>query len=703
LKVGPEVYARAERLLPGHAERLIRGGNADGVFDVDSDRFRFVTQRDGDEVGLTLDPAAGSLDDLAADEADEVKAAVQARELALSPNGQTAVVTREGNLFLRDVASGSERQVTDDGSRDRPYAARLDWYRVQREIAGVPNPPVVTWSPDSSCFVTERLDQSRVREVQLIQCRDDEFGPVLWSYRDALPGDERVVESQLFLVEVDTARATEVQLEPLEISMIQPVLFRQVWFSPDSSRAEAVLQSRDQRDAKLLELSRKDGSVRIAAEDRRPTVIDPGLLMWEERGPAARVLDDGRGLWLSERDGWAHLWIVEDGSWTQLTKGEWVVRELLRVDETDRTVLFTASGRESDDDPWGRKLYRISLDGGDPQLLTPEPVDHFVQVSPSGQWFIDNASGPQVPPVATLRESSGGTVKQELSRADISGLRHAGWRPPERFTVTAADGETELHGLLYLPPDFDENSQWPILDTAYPGPQVGVVSPRFGLNEFFQLDAFAALGVVVMALEARGTPLRSKQFHDALYGALDYCPAIDDHAAAVRQLAQRHKWLDPTRVGIVGSSAGGHMAVRALIEHPETFSTAISSVGSHDNRRIHANWGERWLGVMEQDPVGWERQSNVTRAHRLRGNLLLGVAELDSNVNPIVSRALIRELVRADIDHEVVLVPEGDHQMPLVNPYFVRKAWDFVIRHLVGAEPPRYSIDAASLHYPQLI
>jgi dipeptidyl-peptidase 4 len=695
--VRPEVYARAERLLPGHAERLIRGGQVDGVFDADSDRFRFVTAKNGDECALLLDPAVESLVDLPI---DQVKAAVQG-EMAVSPNGQTAVAVREGNIFLRDVASGSERQVTDDGSLDRPYATRLDYHRLVQEIAGMPSPPVVAWSPDSTCFVTERLDQSRVRETYLIQCRDDELGPVLLRYRDALPGDEGLTASELFLVEVEPSRVTPVQIEALELSGVrQPVLFGDVWFSPDSARVEAIFQSRDQRDARLIEISRADGSSRVAAEERRETVVSPAPL-WEDGRPAARILDDGRGVWLSERDGWAHLWIVDDDSWTQLTQGEWVVRELLHIDEKDGTVLFTASGREADDDPLGRKLYRIGLDGGDPQLLTPEPVDHAVQVSPSGRWLIDNASGPQVPPVALLRESASGTVKRELSRADISGLLRAGWRAPERFTVTAADGETTLHGLLYLPPDFDEDSQWPILDLAYPGPQVGAVQRRFGLDEFQHFDAFAALGIVVMAIDGRGSPLRSKRFHDAVYGSLDYAAALDDHAAAIRQLADRHRWLDATRVGIVGSSAGGHMAVRALIEHPETFSVAVSSVGSHDNRRLHANWGERWLGLMEQDPVGWERQSNVARAHRLRGRLLLGVAELDSNVNPIVSRALISALVRADIDHEVVLLPEGDHQVSLVSPYFVRKGWDFVVRNLVGAEPPRYSIDAASLHYPQ--
>lgn len=699
MKISSKVYARAEGLLPGHGDRLIRGGRAEGEFGPGSDTFRFLVARDRTDCALALDPDTGSLEEIAV---EDVQEAVQT-ERSISPSGETEVIVRDGNLVLRDLTSDSERQVTDDGFPERAYAARLDYHRLEREIAGMPSPPVVVWSPDSTCFIAERLDQSRVRETFLIQCRDDEYGPVLLRYRDALPGDEHVTASELFIVEVASGRVTPVQMLPLELSGVhQPALFGHIWFSRDATRVEAIFQGRDHRDSRLVEINRGDGTVRVVAEERRDTVVNPAQLV-EEEPPPARVLDDGRGIWLSERDGWAHLWIVDGGSWAQLTRGEWVVRELLNIDEREGTVLFTASGREGDGDPLGRKAYRIGLDGSDLRLLTPEPVDHAVQISPSGRWLIDNSSGPQVPPVAVLRESATGAVKRELSRADIGGLLRAGWRAPERFNVMAADGETELHGLLFLPPEFDENADWPILDVAYPGPQVGAMQARFGLDPWHHFDAFAALGMVVMALEGRGTPLHSKRFHDASYASLDYAATLDDHAVAIRQLAERHRWLDAERVGIVGSSAGGHMAVRALIEHPETYSVCVSSVGSHDNRRVHANWGERWMGLMDQNPVAWERQSNVARAHRIRGRLLLGVAELDANVNPIVSRALIKALVHADIDHDVVLIPDGDHRVSLVSPYFVRRTWDFLVRNLIGAEPPRYSIDACSLKSPQLI
>jgi dipeptidyl-peptidase 4 len=407
------------------------------------------------------------------------------------------------------------------------------------------------------------------------------------------------------------------------------------------------------------------------------------------------VLDDGRAIWMSERDGWAHLWLVDGDEWRQLTRGEWVVRGLLHVDEQAGELLVAGSGREPDGGIYERRLYLVPLDGGEPQLLTPEPLDHDVTVSPSGRWLVDCQSGPQDPPVTVLRRAEDGAVVRELARADTTALEATGWRPPRRFTVTAADGETELHGLLYLPSTFDERRSWPLLDACYPGPQIGVVQQRFGLTDW-QFDSYAELGLVVMALDARGTPLRSKAFHDASYGALESSHAIADHAAAVRQLAARHGWIDASRVGITGNSGGGYMTVRALLEQPETFSVGVSGVGNHDNRRYHAGWGERYIGLAEDDPEGWRRQSTAELAARLRGRLLLLHCEMDANVHPVAPRALIAALVAADVDHDVVVLPHGDHHA-LGTPYAVRRAWDHLVRHLIGEAPPTYRIAPASL------
>lgn len=689
-------YARAEALLPGNRDRLVFGGEVTPRFEPGSDSFRFQERTREGERTMLVDPEAGTCEEAPAAAREPL-----AEGWSVSPDERWAVRVEAGNIWLLDRESGEERRLTEDGSPLRPYASRLDWYAVQRELRGVAATPVLVWSPDSTRFVTERLDQSDLGELQLTEVRPGEPRPRLIAYRDALPGDADTATASLHLVEVPSGVVTAVDMEPVPVSLTQPVLFGHVWFAPGGERVEAVVQRRRQRDLRLLAIDAKTGASELIAEQEGPTVVDSALLVWEER-PPARVLDDGRGLWLSERDGWAHLWLVEGPAWTQLTRGEWVVRELVHLDECEGAVLFTASGREEEGGPLDRRLYRIALAGGEPELLTPEPLDHAVVASPSGRWLIDSQASPQQPPLTVLREAASGAVVRELSRADADGLTAAGWRAPRRFSVTAADGRTELHGLLYLPAEFDESRRWPLLDVVYPGPQIGIVPRRFGPSTE-HLDSLAALGMVVMALDARGTPLRSKQFHDVGYADLGFSAALADHAAAVEQLATRHAWIDADRVGILGNSGGGHMAVRALIEQPETFSVAVSGVGNHDNRRYHAGWGERYIGLLEDDPEAWRRQSNVELAARLRGRLLLGLAELDANVHPSASRALIAALVEADVDHDVVVLPHGDHASPETDPYYVRRVWDYLCRHLIGVDPPDHAIAAASLQPPKLI
>lgn len=688
------IYERAEALLPGNRDRLVVGGSGSTEFLPGSDAFRFSYDTEGGRRSVLVDPDTGLMQQ-SADEADRRADGLW----SISPDGNAALAVREGNLWLRGGPSQPERQLTRDGSPVCPYASRLDWYSVQRSLRGIPLTPVVAWSPDSKMAVVEKIDQSEVPEFQLSQLRPDDPRPRLITYRDGLPSDAVLATSTFFVVDVASGAVIAARMDPVEVSLIQPVLMGQVWFSPDSSTIEAVVQGRAQRDARLIAIDTHTGGVTVVAEDSRPSVIDPSLLVWEEP-PAARVLSDGRGIWLSERDGWAHLWLVDGEEWTQVTRGSWVVRELIHLDEEAGTVLFTASGREGSGGPLDRRLYRVALTGGEPKLLSPEPLDHRIIASPSGRWLVDCQSSPKHPPVSVLRRADDGQVKLELSRATADRLEAAGWRSPEPVSVLGADDETELHGLLYLPPEFDEDQKWPLLDVVYPGPQIGIV-PRTFEASAEQLEAFAALGIVVLALDARGTPLRSKRFHDVAYGDLGFSQAVADHAAAARELSRRHAWLDAERVGILGNSGGGHMAVRALIEQPETYSVAVSGVGNHDNRRYHAGWGERYIGLLDDDPDGWRRQSNVDRAPALRGKLLLGVSELDANVHPSASRALIAKLVEADIDHDVILLPHGDHASPETDPYYVRRVWDFLCRNLIGAEPPPYKIAAASLRAPR--
>lgn len=679
-----ERYARAEALYGQNAERAVDRPEAVAQFLPGSDRFRLVERTfDGARVQL-VDPDAGTIE-----EADSEREPL-GTEWAVSPDERWAARLADGNLVLLDRDSGEERQVTHDGTPVCPYASRLDWLRMEPEMRGMVLPPIVLWSPDGTRLLIERLDQSQVGESHVLQVVEDEPRSRLLTWRDTLPGDEHMTTSQLVVVELESGVVTPAQMEPAPValySLLHPQPWAWAWFSPDGARVEAVVHSRGHREMRLLSIDACTGESRVAAVERGATVQDPALIM-DER-PPARVLSDGRALWLSERDGWGHLWLVDGDEWRQVTRGEWVVRGLLHVDEERGELLISASGREADASILERRLYRVPLEGGEPELLTPEPLDHAIAVSPSGRWVVDCMAGPSDPSVTVLRDARDGSVVRELTRADATKLFETGWRPPQRFTVTAADGETELYGLLVLPADFDESKRYPLMAVVYPGPQAGVVPRRFWSDIFSSMAAsLAALGTVVMLLNGRGTPGRSKAFHD---GPLEATPAIADQAAAVRQLAERHSWIDATRVGMWGASGGGNMTVRALIEQPETFTVGISAVGNHDTHRYHATWGERYLGLMEDDPEAWERQSNVARAARLRGHLLLIHCELDANVDPVNTRALIAALIEADVDHDVVVMPDGGH-LTFFHRYAIRRTWDYVTRHLLGEEPPAYSI-----------
>ncbi|HEV7941483.1 MAG TPA: DPP IV N-terminal domain-containing protein [Solirubrobacteraceae bacterium] len=740
-------YARAERLLAGNAERLVVGGEVIPRFLPGCDRFWFREPTfdghcfmlvdperplieeafDHADVAAALTAASGqrcgperlpfSAIDLDADSrtlsfgfagaqwryeqqsgcCERLEGLAVDQAWSVSPDGRWAIAFAGHDLLLLDRRTGSQRQITSDGSAERPYGARLDWRALERRLRSVVSAPLVAWSPDSSAFVVERIDQSQVERTHLLEELSDAPRPRLHTFRDALPADAHLALCELLLVSIETGAITPVSIPPAPMGLLGLIDAKRVWWSSDSSRLEVLVQNRDCREARLFTVDPATGAALCVAQERGETMIDPGPLLTER--PCSRVLGGGRGaVWFSERDGWGHLWLVDGASWRQLTQGEWVVRELLRVDEQNEEILFTASGREPDGGPYDRRLYRVGLAGGEPRLLTPEPLDHEITLSPSGRWLVDCCSSTDIPPRTVLRRPDGG-IALEIARSDVSRLHETSWRAPERFTVVAADGQTTLHGLLYLPSSFDVRRSWPLLDAIYPGPQIVHAAQRFGLTTS-QCEAFAELGVVVMVLDAHGTPLRSKTFHDASYRNLQTTEGLRDHVCAIGQLSARYPWIDVQRVGIVGHSGGGYATVRALLEHPDVFKVGISSVGNHDNRRYHAGWGERYIGLAADAPQAWEQQANPPLAASLRGKLMLGLAEMDANVHPSNTRALIAALVAADIDHDVVVIPNGDHWL-LDNPYFVRRMWDYLVTHLIGGVPPRYRIARSSLAPPQ--
>jgi len=420
-------------------------------------------------------------------------------------------------------------------------------------------------------------------------------------------------------------------------------------------------------------------------EERGPTLVEPHLSIGAR--PNIRVLRDRSVVGYSQRDGWGHLYLFDGATGavrSHITQGPWVVRDLLALDEKARTVLFTATAREPGSDPYYRKLYRAGLDGSGLRLLTPEEADHQVTLSPSGRYVVDRYSRVDLAPRTVLRDARDGHVLRTLEDADVSRLLATGWRWPERFHVKAADGTTDIYGVMYRPSTFDSTRRYPVLDEVYPGPQA-IQSPT-GFTPGGDARALAELGFVVVNIDGRGTPYRSKAFHDYQYGKLELGGGLEDHVAGLRQLAERRPYLDLGRVGVYGHSGGGFMSARAMMLYPEFYKVAVSSAGNHDQRGYISLWGETYMGLPVEHR--YDAQSNASLVKNLKGKLLLAFGDLDDNVQPALTVQLIDALEKANRDYDLLLVPNANHAFSLTSTYFMRRRWDYFVTHLLGQTPP---------------
>jgi dipeptidyl aminopeptidase/acylaminoacyl peptidase len=358
------------------------------------------------------------------------------------------------------------------------------------------------------------------------------------------------------------------------------------------------------------------------------------------------------------------------------------------VDERARQIYFTARGREPDGLVYYASLYRVNYDGSGLVRLTADDGDHRIEFSPSGRFFVDIQSTMTRPPVTVLRAAPDGRVVRTLEEADVRGLAAIGWTPPELVRVKARDGLTDLFGVMYKPSDFDSTRRYPVIDHIYPGPQVGSVGPWYWTNGGEE-RALAELGFIVLELDHLGTPLRSKAFHDNYYGNF-IDNGIPDHVAAIKQLGARHAWMDLERVGIYGHSGGGFASTDAILRFPEFFKVAVSGAGNHDNRSYNIYWAEKYQGVLERDTLkdadNFQSSANKTYAKNLRGKLLLMHGDMDDNVHPAMTIQLVDELIKANRDFDLIVAPDRGHG--LNEPYFVRRRWDYFVRHLLGQEPP---------------
>jgi len=607
-------------------------------------------------------------------------------EEELSPDGKRAAFIRDYNLWVRDLSSGKETQLTTDGVKDFGYATdNAGWIHSDR--------PILLWSPDSKKIATFQQDQRGVGEMYLVETKVGH--PLLQAWKYPLPGDDVVTTIQRVVIDLDGPKVIRLQMpaDQHRTTLCDDVECRgseweDVEWSPDTTHLAFVSTSRDHKREQLRVADAATGAVREVLEETAATQHESGWgrVNWHYLPSSNEVI------WFSERDNWGHLYLYDLASGrlkNQITSGEWVVTQLLHVDEKNRMLYFLAGGREKGENPYFAHLYRIGFDGKNLSLLTPEDGNHEVIFSTSGHYFFDSYSKPDVPAIAVVRDDAG-KLLSTVAKTDISKLLAAGWQAPVPIKVKARDGVTDIYGLLYKPTQLDPTKKYPIVNNIYPGPQGGSVGYWGFAPSRSDTQALAELGFVVVQIEGMGNPLRSKKFHDFYYGNMGD-NTLPDQIAGMRELGQKYSWIDIDRVGVYGHSGGGYATADAMFRFPDFFKVGISESGNHDNREYEDDWGERYQGLLVKNANGtsnYDDQANQNLAKNLKGHLLLAHGTMDDNVPPYNTLLVVDALVKANKDFDLLLLPNQHHGYGGATLYMTRRRWDYFVRYLLKAEPP---------------
>jgi dipeptidyl aminopeptidase/acylaminoacyl peptidase len=574
-----------------------------------------------------------------------------------SPDGKLQAFFRDHNLCIRNLEDEEEYTLSTEGSEDDAYSGRI-W-----------------WSPDSQRVVALRTKQGSDRKVYYVESSPkDQLQPKLHSYDYRKPGDDiPLSKPQLFDPHKRKHLALSDELFP------NPWAISEVRWEPDSSAFTFLYNQRGHQVMRVISVDANTGQARAVVDEQPETFFCYSSKTFLHHLPATQEL-----IWMSERDGWNQLYLYDTETGAvknQITRGEWVVREVERVDEQNRQVWFKAGGIVPGQDPYHVHYARVNFDGTGLVMLTEGDGTHTVEFSPDQRFFVDKWSRVDLPPVHELRRSSDGRLICPLEQADHSELINAGWRAPERFVARGRDGETDIFGIIIRPTNFDPDKTYPVIEDIYAGPHSAFVPKSF--SSFLRMQKLAELGFIMVKLDGMGTSHRSKKFHDVAWKNLGDS-GFPDRIAWIKAAAAKYPQIDLTRVGIYGGSAGGQSSTRGILMYPDFYKVAVSDCGCHDNRVDKIWWNEQWMGW----PIGphYEEQSNVTQAHRLQGRLLLIVGEMDENVDPASTLQVVNALVKADKDFEMLVIPGTGHGAAETK-YGQRRRADFFVRNLLGVEP----------------
>ena len=575
----------------------------------------------------------------------------------MSQDRRWRLFVRDHNLVLIDSTSKEETLVTTDGTEQDSYTNEL-W-----------------WSPNSRYCAVMKVAPAQEHKVYLVESSPkSQIQPKLRTLDYLKPGD-KIEKPRLCIVDTNTKK---VRLVAETLSPTPFNLMEQAW-ALDSKTFTFLYNQRGHQLMRWIGVDAISGEARTIIEEKPKTFIS-----WTSRVYLRPVPDKDEAIWMSERDGWNHLYLYDTKTGdvkSQITKGAWVVRGIERVDEENRQIWFRACGNYSKQDPYYIHYGRVNFDGSGLMWLTSGDGTHKVEFSPDRQFYVDTYSRVDLPPVTELHRTIDGKKVLDLEAGDASALLATGWKAPERFIAKGRDGQTDIFGVIWRPSNFDPAKKYPVIENIYAGPHDSFVPKAWA--SFYNAQELAELGFIVVQMDGMGTANRSKAFHDVCWKNIADA-GFPDRILWIKAVGRQYTYLDTNRIGIYGTSAGGQNSLGGMLLHSDFYKAAVSDCGCHDNRMDKIWWNEQWMGYPVEKH--YDEQSNVTLAPNLKGKLFLMVGEMDTNVDPSSTYQVVNRLIQAGKDFDLLVSPGTGHGV-LGLPYARRRMKDFFVRNLLGIEP----------------